>query len=556
MNKKLGVERGVLGLIFLFIAMNWLFMCLAEKIGPPDFYSIFRIGERLYEGNWNIEIVPPLFPLILYPLGKFVSLFMKQGDAFLVAGRLLSLISGLGVIWMTYLILKKYTDTYCGLMGVVLISISPWFLKLLPFPITDMIYLFFFVGAFYLFSIEGKRVPVLLAITAGALTRYEGILLFLSGIFMFFKSKKRYIVMLVALGVLSFLLLLFFYLFSPRIFALWTDIIVAQKTYLFVFLHPVRFFHVIYANLFFFFPSTLPFSLKMLLSIILLGLGGYGFYTLFKIQKRFALSLGIYGLIFFIAKGYVNAGDPEREFRRIASGLWIFYIVAFLGSVFLFKKYKKKAAIAASIISIALIVPWLKMVTDARPYLILPVILIAVILVIFKLTTSNRIRFAFGVISVLLIWVVYPRAYIGSEAYAVSYARKSAFVSAQWLNTAPLKKNGVVLSYTDNTILYYYLDKPRILGLNIQIIQFTVPMGYTGGQDKNKFKEYFFREAKKQKVDYIIFDHYLVEQPEFLGVNEVYAMLIDTQFDTHYFSTRRDLYYKGINVCTILKLAD
>lgn len=556
MNRKQGVERGVLGLIFLFIAMNWLFMCLAEKIGPPDFYSIFRIGEQLYEGNWNIEIVPPLFPLVLYPLGKFISLFMKHQDAFLIAGRVLSLISGLGVIWITYLIFQKYLDTYLALIGVVLMGISPWYLKLLPFPITDMIYLFFFVWAFYLFSIEGKRVPVLLAITAGALTRYEGILLFLSGIFMFFKSKKRYIVMLVALGVLSFLLLLFFYLFSPRIFALWTDIIVAKKTYLFVFLHPVRFFHVIYANLFFFLPSSLPFALKMLLSLLLLGLGGYGFYNLFKIHKRFVISLSIYGLIFFIVKGYVNAGDPEREFRRIASGLWIFYILVFLGSVFLLKKYKKKAGIAAIILSIALTVPWIETFTDVRPYLILPIILISLIPVIINLTSSNRFRFVFGVLSVLLIAIVYPSAYHGSEAYAVSYARKSAFVSAQWLNTVPLKKNEVILSYTDNSILYYYLDKPKILGLNIQIIQFTVPMGYTGGEDKDKFKEYFFREAKIRKVDYIIFDHYVVNQPEFLGVNEVYAMLLDTQLDTRYFSTRRDLYYKGINVCTILKLVD
>lgn len=143
-------ERLTLTFILIFTFANWLLLALVEKIGPPDFYKIYRLGEKLFSGNLNIEIMPPLFPLLLYPLGKLAGLFIKPTEAFIIAGKIISLAAGLGVVYFSYLFFKKITGKF-ALWGVIFFMISPWYLIMLAFPITDMLYLFFATVTFYAF---------------------------------------------------------------------------------------------------------------------------------------------------------------------------------------------------------------------------------------------------------------------------------------------------------------------------------------------------------------------------------------------------------------------
>ncbi|MGE5342398.1 MAG: ArnT family glycosyltransferase [Candidatus Omnitrophota bacterium] len=489
-------------------------MITAEKMGPPDFYSIYGISERLYAGDLKVGIIPPLFPLLLYPLGKLFSFFLSRTDAFLLAGRILSVLAGIGVAWGTYLFLKRTVGEGAAEIGALFMVISSWYLKLLPFPITDMVYLFFIVLVFYFFLNKTSPVWIVLAIAAAVLTRYEGVLLLLcAGIFYLkqnLKQKKKILPMLTVIAGLTAGVFAYFVFFSPRIFAHLKDIILPQKSYLYLFLHPLDMANVISGSILFFMPGG---WIRHLVFMPVLIVFIYGFYKLFKLDERYqrvALALLVYEVLFMIAKGYVDAGDPDREFRRIASGLWIFYLIAFIGLCF-FIRYLYETLFEKS-----------------RKGLVIKTVAVLLFLIV--------------------IINIYPSSYRSSNAYAVSYARKGALAITQWLNTGTLKANPLILSFTDNTTVAYYLDKKSAA----RLIQFTVPMRYSP-ENREPYIAFFMQELKNRGVDYIVFDHYVVQRPEFLGVNDVHAMLWDEKDNPRYFWARKDLFYKGENVGCVLR---
>ncbi len=542
----------ILSLIFLFAIVNWLMLTLTEKIGPPDFYKLHGVSERLFSGDLNVGIVPPLFPLLLYPLGKLVSIFTGSAEAFIIAGRIISLVAGLGVLWFSYLFLEKIVGKF-ALLGLAFMVISPWYLKLLAFPITDMLYLFFLTAAFFGFLKKSAPGWTTLAVVAGVLTRYEGVLLILAGFLNYFKMKKRYFyILLAALPVV----LATFLIFASRIFAHLTDVILAQKSYLYIFLHPMDFFNLLYGSILYFIPYSYPYLPKLALLIILFIFFLYGLYRLFKIEKRLVITLAVYEFLLFVAKGYLDVSDPEREFRRIFSGLWIFYIISFIGCYFLLKRIKSLKAernivlIGSGIVLIVLAVSQ-KLIT---PPLVFPALLILPALAVpLKNLPLRRIpTYLAGVILLVFAWQIYHTSYYKSETYVVDYARKAAYATAQWLNMCRLKDGAVVLSYTDNNIVDYYLDKKRMAVKNVQWVHFTVPLRNTP-ENRDQFIRLFFQELENQDVDYIIFDNYVVWKPEFTGVNDVQKMLYEEKNNKQFFRIKWNLFYKGQNVGYVLK---
>ena len=544
-------ERFLLVLVFLFIIVNWILLATAEEIGPPDFYKLHVVAEKLYSGDFKVGIIPPLFSILMYPLGKLLSLFFDAKEAFIIAGRLIALASTLGALWFTYLLLKKITGKWAHL-GLVFLAISPWFLKLVSFPITDMLYLFFVAAAFYIFFNQSSPGLSLAAVLGGVLTRFEGVLLILSGIINYMKLKRRYVYVL--MGLLP-LVLVFFLVFMPRIFAHLKDIILPQKSYLYIFQHPMEFFNVIYGNLLFFIPTSYPYPVKLAALFLLFLFFLYGAYRLFKINKAFTLSFLLYEFLFMVAKGYIDTTDPGREFRRVFSGLWIFYILCFIGCYFLLKKvksYKLVTAAALTVGGVFLVAVIVSMRPVFLPFLPIMALLVLPFLCPFKdLKLAKIPRFLAIIVLLAFAFRFYQDSYPKAEYYVVSYANKAPYAAAYWLNFGRLEKDPVILSYTDNTMLNYYLVKEKIAGKNIQWVEFTVPLRNIE-ENREQYKEWFFQEVKARGVDYIIFDNYVVQQPEFLGVNDVKRLLFEERNNTNCFKLRR-LYYKSQNVGYVLR---
>jgi hypothetical protein len=523
-------EQALIILILIFTFVNWLLLALAAKIGPPDFYRIYFLGKKLLSGNLNIEVMPPLFPLLLYPLGKLLTLFINRADAFIIAGKLISLVAGLGVVYLSYLFFKRIIGNF-ALWGVLFLVISPWFLIMLAFPITDMLYLFFVSGTFYAFLWESQGTQPINGRTrgfaptsrsfafltamftaAGVLTRFEGVLLIISAFVNYFKLKKRYFFILLASVPLLAGLLLFFRTFTQRFFAHFTDIIIPQKSYLYLFLHPLEFLGVIANNLLFFVPASFPYVVKLVLMLVLLGFFFYGVFRLYKINKRFTFALMTYEILFLAAKGYIDTSRPDIECRRLFSGLWIFYLLVIIGLYFIL-------------------------------YLLRNVFV------------GKMGKFACLVVFLVFVLLIYPPSFRNAAAHLDAYGQKGGYAAAQWLASTRLKEGAVALSYSNNMMIEYYLENSggaNATALKFNLVYFTVPMRYLP-ENRLPYIESFFNELKNYKVDYIIFDYYIVEKPEFLGLNDVRQMLLDERENPRYFHVRQYLTYRGNNVGCVLK---
>lgn len=543
-------EGLLLSLIFLFIIGNWIFLTVAEELGPPDFYKLYDAAEKLYSGNLKIVINPPLFSLIMYPLGKLLCIFFSPTVAFITAGRLIALAASLGVTWFSYLIFKKIVGKW-ALLGLVFLVISPWFLKLISFPITDMLYLFFVTASFYTFLNQSTPGLSLMTVIGGVLTRFEGILLMLSGIINYFKLKKRYVFIL--LGLLPVVLIIFL-IFMPRIFDHLKNIIIPYKSYLVLFQRPMEFFNVLYGNLLFFIPFNYPYLVKLAALVTLFIFFVYGVYRLFKINKTFTLSIVVYEILFFVAKGYIDTADPDREFRRVFSGLWIFYLISFIGCYFLLKKisaYKipRILVLIGAGAFFGVLIFFLKFVYSSVLFLAL-LLMLPLFYPLRKLSLEKIPKYLAIIVLLVFMLQIYNLSFYRSKDYVISYANKTSFAAACWLNFSRVKENPVILSYTNNTMLQYYLIKGKIKPKNIQWIDFLVPLYYE--QDRQRFRNAFFRELKKKGVDYIIFDNYVVQKPEFIYLNETKLFLFEERKNTKYFKLK-NLFYKGQNVGYVLR---
>lgn len=543
-------EGVLLSLLFLFIIGNWIFLTLAEELGPPDFYKLYDVTEKLYSGDLKIDITPPLFSLLMYPLGKLLCIFFSPTVAFITAGRLIALAASLGVTWFSYLILKKIVGKW-ALLCLVFLVISPWYLKLISFPITDMLYLFFVTASFYAFLNQSAPRLSLLTVIGGVLTRFEGVLLIFSGIINYFKLKKRYVFIL--LGLLPVVLVIFL-IFIPRIFDHLKDIILPYKSYLVVFQRPMEFFNVLYGNLLFFIPYNYPYLIKLAALLILFIFFACGVYRLFKMNKTFTLSIVVYEILFFVAKGYIDTSAPEREFRRVFSGLWIFYLISFIGCYFLLKKinlYKipRILVISGGVVFFAVLVFFLKLVHF--PVFFLVLLLVLPLLYPLKGLVLEEIPKYLSIIVLLAFTLqIYNLSFYKSKEYVISYANKTPYAAARWLNFSRLKKNPVILSYTDNTMMQYYLIKEKIEPKNIQWIHFLVPLDYQ--KERERFRIAFFRDLKQKGVDYIIVDNYVVQKPEFIYINESRLFLFEERENTTLFKLK-NLFYKGENVGYVLR---
>ena len=98
--------------------------------------------------------------------------------------------------------------------------------------------------------------------------------------------------------------------------------------------------------------------------------------------------------------------------------------------------------------------------------------------------------------------------------------------------------------------MQYYLIKEKIGPQNIQWVHLLVPLHYE--QDRERFRNAFFRQLKKKGVDYIIFDSYVVQKPEFIYINESKLFLFEERENTRYFKLK-NLFYKGQNVGYVLR---
>ncbi len=555
-------ERFFLFSIFLFVFLEWLTLANIEKITHPDYYMYYSASAKLFSGNLKLQFIPPFFPFLLGLFGRLLNLFASKTDSFILAGRIIALFSGLGVVYSSFRLLKKITGKYAPL-GVLLLVISPYYLKMLSIPQTDMLYLFFTSATFYFLLQEHSRLNLIWAVSGGLLTRFEGVLLIGSTFINFFKTReKRWLYSILALIPVSLLTYFLSLKFAPRIIEK-IHYVIGEGHYLYFFKHPGELAHLFYGNFLFFIPTRFPSLLKWTLLFVLLACFVTGYYYLFKMKRRFAIALLFYQFVFVIFKGYTFALDPEVEFRRMLSVIWIFFILAFAGIYFILarleksanKKWEKISLPARIILYAFLFVPVLfRPVIKGSALLVYLILLPAVLYGIsrfpFKKIETIAIFFILAIFCGQAFFISSTKAY----RYVTQHSDEGGYMTAQWLNSKQVEGN--VLVYSHLPMVQYYLDKAS----ETRILHFVFKDEKIY-HDKERLKLALLKRAQRNNVKYILFDNFLnPEEGDFRVV--IYKMLYEEKeklyrkapgAEESYFQLLHTMIYKGKPVVWVLK---
>lgn len=533
----------------LFIFINWLLMIRNDILACNDYYHYYFAQEKLFSGDLNLEFIPPLFPFLLGIFGRFIRLFGSTTDHFILGGQVISLLSGFGVLIFSYKLLKKYAP-WLSVIGTIFLSISPFFLKLLSTAQTDMLYLFFVSALFYFLAANHKQKKLIHAVgftTAGLLTRFEGVLLIGSCLLNYFDLKKRNWKYLFLSTIPAGLALYFLFdRFAHRLIEK-IALIVSKGYYLYYFSHPGELVHLLYGNLLYFVPHKTPSLIKWFLFYVLAGLFFAGIYVLYKNRRQWLLSVSFYMLIFILAKGYTQALQPEMEFRRWLSIIWLFFIIVLTGTHFLWRRVKEvkrvkipvKLAIALFCVLVAIFLPGIKGTAIRLALLLLPVLFYGV-----KKTTAKtgKLEFAgwFLILTVFFSQVYYDGLkrtffYLGKDSNAGSY------MVAKWVNARPVDEKILVYAYWP--MFRYYVDKEKIRGA----VVFEDQEIYS---DRGKLPVKFMKVLKKRKIKHIAFDGY--RSPMYQARNAIKDLLYRERDKGLYFKVKKHLFYKGKYAASVL----
>lgn len=496
--------RRALIVVLAGTAACWLALALAERLAPPDFYKFHDVARELYRGNWRTGIIPPLFPLLLQPLAVALRLIFPAATAGIVAGKLLTLIAGLGTVACTWRLLRR-TAPAAALTGVVLLLVSPWFLKLLAFPTTDLPYLCLFGAAACAMAAPAAPRRSWLVIIAALLTRFEGVLLASTAILARLRRRPRPLVV-AAVSLPAAAAVLFYILATPRFLAHLRQNIVAAESYLHLFRHPLEVGRLFSRSLLFFVPAAAPAWLHLLLGAALLTAAGTGVWVLWRAERRLAVLFTLYSVLFLVAKGYIRWSNTEREFRRVLTPLWCVFILCILG-----------------------------VHAGLRRLFPTP-------------RSGRRLRLLAPLLALPLLVLARPAV----MEYVGGHANKAAPLAAAWLNRGVPPSGAVILLYTDIPSTRYFLrpDTGKRYRLRFADLQ---PGGRRKPGEGAAFVARLRQALAQERVDYIVCDYWLVDEAEFAAVNEIKLTFYQELASATLLRLSRHLVHAGRSVGYIAK---
>ncbi|MEN8154851.1 MAG: hypothetical protein ABFR75_12600 [Acidobacteriota bacterium] len=548
---RINSDYFILFTLFLFVLVNWFFLSGISSLAPPDYYKYFRFSEKLFSADFTKFSVPPLFPFLLGSIGNILLLFKSSIDAFILGGKIISLLASMGIIYFVFKFFQKFIGEYSAVATFSLV-LFPFFMKFSSLPITDIFYLFFVIASFYYFF-ENKIYRSTFAVILAVLTRYEGILLLFSMTINFLKVKMKNLKVLI-FTILALLTTITFYLISSNRIIKKIEFIIAKKSYLFFLINPVKLATLFYLNILFFIPDKTPASIKVTLFFILLGFLVNGYKYLFKLNKRFMFSLLFYQVFFIISKGYIagagNVFNPGNQARRMLSVIFIFWFVSVIGFVKFIKwvraKFSGRFLFILKFLSffIALVLVMNNVILIKKlPYILTTLFFLTIIFLLLKYNLKKNFIFITTVIFLFLS--MYSVGYNDSEKFVKSLPNKGAYMIATWANSN-LERGDKLLSYSSNQTVRYYL-KNKIILLRIFI------------KDKKIYRNYkvlrkkLWEKLKKKGIKYLVYDLYLnaVDYPFEVAIKRMFYRY---RRQTDYFKLKKRLYYKGKIVATIMEV--
>jgi hypothetical protein len=546
----IGSERFALTAIFIFLLIHWWRLMHATPLGPPDFYEYYIYAGKLLAGDFQLRLIPPLFPLLLGAVGSLLEAGGLHPEPFLLAGRLISLTAGWGTVYFTYKLLKELTPGL-ALPAVICAAICPFFLKFLALPLTDLLYLLFVVMSFYYFY-KNRWLASGVSVLAGLLSRFEGILLFFGGVINYLKLNLKRVIWLFLVALICLCDL--FYLatrFAPRILN-YIERILAQQSYLFFPENPLRLGRILYGNILFWVPQRFPGTIKFILFCLMLALFLVGLYKLFQTRWQWAAALLFYLVVFTLAKGYVvRVGVTRLHERRLLSVLFLFFIVSLVGLYAVLKFLWDHSSVRLLPVVRFMVLALLLLLAIFLPpgrwqtFLFMVPLLPAFLFWAKRLKLPKAERAAVFV----LLLVICGSLYFGSskQAYRFVLARpnRGGYAVAQWLNRDYRPGSGRLAVFSSMEMVRYYLERP--------VDMVTLDMRHLKqGEKEEPYWREFLLLLKGRQARYVMFDIYMEGKFE-AGDRTVREMLRCEIGQDRYFEVVDYLKYKKRNVGAVLR---
>lgn len=555
MKKKYRLNSNFILLIplFIFVFFNWYFLSGLTSLAPPDYYKYYNFSEKLFSADFANFTVPPLFPFLLGSIGNILLLFLNGIDTFIIGGKIISLLASLGIVYFSYKFFRKFAGKYSVLITFSLV-LFPFFLKFMSLPLTDILYLFFVVTSFYYFS-EKKIYRSAFNVILAILTRYEAILIVFSLIINFLKIKTKNLKTLIPIGMIILSGISVYLIYSKR-FIKKIEFIIANKSYLFFFLNPVKLASLFYLNILFFIPGNIPVFIKIILFLILFWFLIYGYFYLFKVNKKFMLSLLFYQVFFIISKGYIvgvgNVFVPGNQARRMLSVIFIFWLVSIIGFVNFLKKVRNYFSDRFllivkffSLFIVLVLVLYNFSLIKELPFVLITLFILGIIFTLYRsdILKSKKI---IGISIILLLFLsMYSKSYNDSNKFIISLPNKGAYMISKWIN-ANMDKNEKLLSYSSNQTVRYYLKK-KVLIYKILLRDEKIHRYYSVLRKK------LWEKLKNKKIKYLAFDLYMnpTDSPYEVAIKRMFYRY---RREKDHFKLKRLLFYKGRAVATILEV--
>jgi len=531
-KKLISKENFIFLFFFLFILANWLLMIFDEKLACNDFYSYMLVSDMIFAGKFNAYLIsPPLIPFLFGIFGRFLNLFVSI-DGYILAGRLITLFSGFGVVLFTYKFLKIFSELL-ALFGTIFLIVSPFFLKLISTAQTDMLFLFFVSGFFYSLYIDNKKFFYFLG---ALLTRYEGVLFILLYLIDIVKKKSKNLKYLIIIFLVSLISFLVFSRFYSRLY-FHIKRMFANKIFFYYIQHPQEISNLLYNNLLFFIPSSFPIFIKWVLLVILIIFFIIGLIKLYRTKKVFFFSVLLYICFFLTAKGsYIGVIDPEVDFRRFLSFIWLFYIISLIGLYYLYKNINikiRKLYVSMGVAFFSIILySYYSIKID---YSILPIILLLPIIFIWlKDKISNKKTVILASVFMFLCVSLFYKISIGSAySYINNDTSAGSYVFSKWVKKNNRHKNTIV--YTYPYMLKYYTKNLKTIDgptYNTKLYE-----------NKELFIKRYFDDIKKKGIRFIYFNgHVLSKEVQKKGILKI---LFEERDKGKYFKVYKHLKYRG-----------
>jgi hypothetical protein len=432
-------------LAILLIAL-WFYYSNMEILAQPDFYKFYFHAERLLNFDFRTMPAPPLFPLLLGLLSKFFTLFSSSDAIPLWAGRTLNLAATLGCLFFINHLSGRF-DTIGRSFFLWALCLSHLFLCFHSTPVTEMIFLCFFLATFDSLSRRDTKRIYLYAILA-TVTRYEGfLLLIIACVYVLTLPRLRsfrtyFFIGLCLLLPTFFILMRSFFLLRLKKFTL--SYFLAPNGAMYFIYNPGHLFNILYSNVFFFLPAPAPMYFQIITMSVMSLLILAGFIILFKKHAYLAWSALFFLVSFFLAKGYLSKSDPYYpDTRRVIYPIILILLICFWGLQALYKKYRAKKLLTwvmsfGILFSFFLIfhVPNLK--SHFSIWTILAMIPLMFILFIQQeVRLFSFLKYLFAFVLIILLSLLFHISFIMGTNYLNSSPSKGAFAIAQYYNNKP-----------------------------------------------------------------------------------------------------------------------